>query len=198
MSTDNRYPLHWPTGWPVTEVRSESRFGTWNNRPSLAHSRDHLMAELKRMGADEIILSTNIELRKDGLPYSNRREPENPGAAVYFKWKDQDMVIASDKYDRVGCNVWAMYKTIEALRGIDRWGCSEMLNRAFTGFKALPEQASEGVQAWYNVLEVSQNASKSEIKAAHRRLVKKYHPDSPTGNAAKFQQVQSAYQQAIS
>ena len=48
---------------------------------------------------------------------------------------------------------------------------------------------------YYEVLGVSKNASKDEIKSAFRKLAKKYHPDiSKEENAEeKFKEVQEAY-----
>ena len=47
---------------------------------------------------------------------------------------------------------------------------------------------------YYDVLGVSKNASKDEIKSAYRKLAKKYHPDNKeTGNEAKFKEIQEAY-----
>ena len=48
----------------------------------MASETQELIWELKRLGARGMVLSTNVELRQDGLPYSNRRRPEDPGVAV--------------------------------------------------------------------------------------------------------------------
>lgn len=55
----------------------------------------------------------------------------------------------------------------------------------------------------YKILEIDRNASVSEIKAAHRKMVKKYHPDKlqhldeahRRGGEEKFKKVQEAYEQ---
>jgi hypothetical protein len=48
------------------------------------------------------------------------------------------MCFACDRWDSVADNVQAIRKTIEALRGIERWGTGDMVQRAFAGFVALP------------------------------------------------------------
>lgn len=45
----------------------------------------------------------------------------------------------------------------------------------------------------YSILGVSAMADKSEIKKKYRELAKKYHPDSPTGDASKFDDIQKAW-----
>jgi curved DNA-binding protein CbpA len=46
----------------------------------------------------------------------------------------------------------------------------------------------------YRLLGVGRDASLDQIKAAHRRLAKRYHPDAPDGNRSQFLAVQEAYQ----
>ncbi len=46
----------------------------------------------------------------------------------------------------------------------------------------------------YRVLGVTRGAGPEQIKAAHRRLAKAYHPDGSTGDARRFLAVQEAYQ----
>lgn len=73
----------------------------------------------------------------------------------------------------------AIGKTVEAMRGIERWGASDMLDRAFTGFEALaaPEQ-------WWQVLGVGQSASRDEISRAYREKARTAHPDQGGSDAA--------------
>jgi curved DNA-binding protein CbpA len=46
----------------------------------------------------------------------------------------------------------------------------------------------------YRVLGVLRGATAAEIKAAHRKLAKRYHPDGESGNEIRFLAVQEAYQ----
>lgn len=46
----------------------------------------------------------------------------------------------------------------------------------------------------YSVLGVSAIADKQEVKKKYRELAKKYHPDSPTGDASKFSEIQKAWE----
>ncbi len=171
--TELRYPLHWPEGWPRTPKPKPSQFDT-----RFAYARDGLMEEIRRLGGEQVILSTNVELRKDGLPYANTRNPTDPGAAVYFNLDGEPQVFACDRWTKVEDNIQAIRKTIEALRGIERWGSSEMLNRIYRGFKALPESGTATQnQAWWVVLQVSPDAPLKEIEKAYRARAKEIHPD---------------------
>lgn len=161
------YPLHWPQGWPRAKEPQNARFaGTF------AKIRDELFAEIERMGGQYIILSTNIPLRRDGMPYANQREPDDRGVAVYFERRGRQMVFACDRWNRVQDNMRAIQKTIDAIRGVERWGASEMMERAFQAFEALPSPKS----CW-EILGVRPGASHSEIEAAFRDKAKRAHPD---------------------
>lgn len=160
------FPLQWPGHQPRTKQRQRSQFNT-----SFANARDVLMAELGRMGARLPVLSTNVELRRDGLPYASQKEPEDPGVAIYFEWKGRPMAFACDRWDRVKDNVQAVRKTIEALRGLDRWGTGEMVDAAFRGFEALPPPN------WRGDLGLETDATLEDADRAYRGLARSAHPD---------------------
>ena len=96
------YPLQWPSAWPRTDTPQRSRFGV-----SFAVARDDLLSELELLGATDIVISANIELRRDGLPYANRPEPDDRGVAIYFVWHGRTQCIPVDRWDRVRDNVRA-------------------------------------------------------------------------------------------
>lgn len=183
------HPLYWPEGWTrtVPHWRVDSKF-----RNTFARARDDLLHEIELLrgrycrGADPV-LSTNVALRQDGLPYANQREPDDPGVAVYFRYQDRDMCFACDKYRRVWENMVAIQKTIEAIRGIERWGASDMMERAFRGFVALPHTD------WRATLENPRTLTEAEDNA--RRLMQQYHPDRG-GDRERFEQVVKARERA--
>lgn len=150
---------------------------------SINDGTGQILAELGRMGVPDcrVIISTNVPLRRDGQPYSGQKQPADPGVAVYFKLKDRPCVLACDKWDRVECNLWAIAKHIESLRGQDRWGVGT-IEQAFAGYAALP--APSGQTDWWVLLGVPRGATMESIKQVHRELAKRHHPD--VGGSADY------------
>lgn len=188
------YPLRWPAHWKRTHSysRKRSKFGVKSTHAASAL----LMDEMRKMRCTNIIVSSNLHLKPDGHPYA--RQPAldaDAGVAVYFKLKGEPMVIACDQYSKSWENLVALAKTVENLRGIDRWGCSELMRQAFTGFAALPPVGgTTSNEVWFTVLGVSENAPAEVVEAAYKALLKKVHPDIPiTGDAQKFTSVQAAW-----
>jgi hypothetical protein len=185
------YPLQWPIGRPRTP--DYRRKGDPFHMPG-GKVRHDLARELHKMKADNFVISSNLMVRNDGLPYAGQKAPEDPGTALYFTRKDKEICISCDQYASVEANLRAIGKTIEAIRGIERWGTEEMMDAAFSGFKALPESIILGAhtaRAWHEVLEVSPTASPEVRHAAYKRLLHKYHPDTG-GTQAQFEELQKA------
>lgn len=186
------YPLYWPESFPRTKHPEKSRFQT-----RFRDARDGLMEELRKMEAKNIVVSTNIPIKNDGLPYANQKEPPDRGVAVYFEWKGESYSLACDKWDKVGDNIQAIRKTIEAMRGLDRWGVSDMLQRTFSGFKALPDHTGAGKEAWWVVLGVDSNASEDVIRQAYHKKMKENHPDTEKGDNDLAVKINVAYKTAL-
>lgn len=182
------YPLHWPSHRPRTRYPERSRFKV----AGFARVRDSLMVELGRLGARNVVLSTNNPLKLDGMPYANRRQPDDQGVAIYFEYKKKAMCFACDRWDRIEDNIQAIHHTIEALRGIARWGSGDMLEAAFTGFQAL--EAPRG-REWWDVLQCRHDMDLPTIEAQYKRLARDHHPDNG-GSSEKMAELNAAIAQA--
>lgn len=145
-----------------------------------------VLDELEKLGVhqDDVIISTNLLTRLDGLPRSGQARPQDAGVAVYWQKsaKEPMRCMAIDRYDEVADNLAAIAATLDAMRAIERHGGAAILDRAFTGFTALP--APSQAQPWWQVLDISQTASVDEINAAWRRLSSIHHPDRGGSDAA--------------
>jgi len=190
------FPLHWPVGRGRTANYSR-RNGHLNKMPA-GRVRQLLSSELRKMGVSDYVISSNVAIRRDGLPYANQKAPEDPGVVLYFTRKGVDIAISCDAWQTVDANLRAVGLTIEAIRGMERWGTEEMIDRAFTGFKALPEAiivTEHTSRTWWEVLQVSQSADWDIIEAAYKRMLHKTHPDKG-GSDSAFQELQNAFKQA--
>ena len=63
---------------------------------------------------------------------------DDPGVAVYFTLPGKPMSMARDRYWDISQNLRSLGLAIEHLRGLERHGGAQMLERAFAGFAQLP------------------------------------------------------------
>lgn len=184
------YPLSWPIARKRSSYREPSRFDV-----TLGRARDEIVHQVEllagRGSVNRLVISSNLAVRNDGLPYANQRQPDDPGVAVYFVYKKRQMCFACDRWRKVEDNMQAIAKTIDALRGVARWGTGDMMEAAFTGFAALPDPHNRN---WRDVLG-KDIRTRDELDAIYRRLRSESHPDKG-GNADRFHDVQRAYEQA--
>jgi hypothetical protein len=133
------------------------------------------------------VITSDLPKRNDGLPYANA-SCSDPGIAVWWVENGRELVIACDRWTTVALNMRAIDLSLEALRGLDRWGASEMVRRAFAGFAALPPGAPEVPEKpvrrnWREVFVVlalghlANSDLLAIVKARHRKLIAEAHPD---------------------
>jgi hypothetical protein len=196
VSMREPFPLQWPDGWKRTTVvdRARSRFG-FRGQVSFSQARTELLLELERLGAANVVLTSDLPVRSDGLPYANGRA-DDPGIAVWFLLPDergnmQERVFACDKWRTHAENMTAIARSVEAMRGLDRWGAGDVVTRAFAGFNALPPGNGESAapqqpvkRSWREVFSIAkplEELSNSEllalVYARHRAAIKTAHPD---------------------
>lgn len=80
------FPLHWPEHIPRTPDQNR-RFGGFQVTPGQAMKS--LRDEVARSKGTGLIVSSNVPVRSDGMPYANAKEPADPGVAVYFTCGDK-------------------------------------------------------------------------------------------------------------
>lgn len=181
MSTPQRYPLSWPSGWQRTPYGrrrhaafSKRSLSGYKDRLGVGDGLARLTGELRRLGAQQIIISSNLQVRQDGLPYAGQpKRLDDPGIAVYFKLKGASRVLACDKWHSAADNMAAIAGHIEAIRAVDRYGVGT-LEQAFAGYQALPQQAA----SWFVVLEFAEPpTSWAAVEQRYLQLAQKHHPD---------------------
>lgn len=206
------YPLKWPAGWPRSQVQRSAKFHTvqgptaehaWKKKAELSvwDATQRILRALAQMGGKDVVISTDIPLRQDGLPMSNRRAPSDNGAAVYWMLDGESQCMAVDLYDRIADNLAAVAATIDAMRAIERHGGAQILKRAWMGLKALPASTAPvmtTVQAAEQLAKMAQLpgsatsvlASADEARRIARIATSHWHPDRNRGSQTEFLLVQ--------
>jgi hypothetical protein len=210
----NAYPLQWPVGWKRTppadrtwaRFKKAGRYAGYGDQKryvsqrdlTIAEGRKRVLEQLARMGLtrDDVVISANLVLRMDGEPRSDQKAPADPGVAVY--WQEASgarRVMAIDQYTLVQDNLAAIAATLDAMRAIERHGGAMILERAFTGFAALPAPGAK--REWWEVLGIDRSATVEAIRGAYRVLASKHHPDKPGGSHEKMAELNAAQEAAL-
>lgn len=190
--TAQAYPLQWPEGWPRTpsDRRGGSRFGKNIGFNQISK----LQNELRLLGAQNVVISSNVPLRQDGLPYASetKRRYDDPGVAVYFTLKGKALSMARDRYSTPWENIRSLILAIDAIRSIERHGGSTMMERAFAGFAAIAPP--DWKKPWREVFGVTPDW-RGDISALYREKARNRHPDAG-GNDQLMAELNVAYQEA--
>jgi hypothetical protein len=192
------YPLWWPDGWPRTAPgarENDHRFHGKSYRLNMGRARDQLLAELRLLGAKGLVVSTNVELRLDGLPYSETRHIADPGVAVYFTLDGEQLVMARDQFVTVAGNLRTLTLAVEAMRQLERHGGRMMMKRAFRGFLAItpPNWKKPWRQTFGKPPDWT--GTRAEIDRTYREKARLCHPDAG-GSDTMMAELNVAYEEA--
>lgn len=185
MSTTKAYPLQWPSGWPRTAYRETARFKT-----KLSAALSFLHHEIGLMGGKNLILSSNCTLGTES--------PKDPGVVAYFTLRETAIAIPCDRWNKVHDNVKAIGLTVEAMRGMERWGAKHMITAMFQGFKALPERTG---QSCWEILGIEYDphiTTEDTVMLAWRSKANSAHPDKPGGSHESMTALNEAKDIALS
>lgn len=213
MTDANRYPLSWPAGWPRTKARdrkpatfTETKAASLSTGRRIAGpvsmptARNRLWQQIEALGVpyDSAILSTNMQLTSMGEPRADRRQPDDPGVAVYFKLHGKDRVLACDRWDSVPGNIAAIAQHIDAIRRVDRYGVGT-LDQAFAGYDALPPPGASNRPPWRKVFDITWDAEVTTdlLQQRYRHKARTMHPDVPGGSHEAMAQLNEARDAAL-
>jgi len=185
------YPLQYPLQQERTVNPTRARFITG----SVSKAGNKLLKELLLLGAENLIISSNLTIRLTGDGFYANQRVEDSGIAIYFKLNGDNKVMACDKWDRAEHNLWALYLSVQAIRGLDRWGGSEFLDGLFRGFKALPTGVTITPQSieYFNGI-----TDMNELRVKYKELARKLHPDMKDGDIDKFKTMKNQYEDIAS
>lgn len=187
--------LSWPIGWPRTPASERINNSAFKVTPDKAYRE--LRRELLRLADDDnIVISSNMPIRLDGMPYAeaSAQRLKDPGVAVYFTMGGKPMAMARDAFILPGQNVRSLGLAVEALRAVERHGGSYMMARSFQGFAELP---APGSIHWSTVLKVPRTATRLQITEAYLRLAQERHPDKAGGSDTMMAELNAARDQAL-
>lgn len=186
------YPLCWPASVKRTMDgnRRASPFGKGSyQKPTVSAAVREVKRELHLWGIPEhsVCISTNVTVGSENA--------KDPGVAVYFTNGKKPMCVAADKWTRVGCNLRAIAKTLEALRAFDRWGVTTG-EQLLSHFTALPAPGDVQARTCWTVLEIAPTQSHSAINNAWKLRALVCHPDITTGSHELMTELNTARDQA--
>lgn len=182
------YPLAWPEGWPRTGAGLRERWPA-SPPPAVAKALAEVQDELRRLGVTNVVLSSNVSLGAEN--------PSDPGVVAYGLYQKQQIAIPCDRWSTVGGNLRAIARTIEAMRGMERWGAKHMIMAMFQGFVALPS-AGPGQRHWREVLDFVgiDKPDRGALEIHRRSLAMKAHPDRG-GSTDRMAEINAAFDQAV-
>lgn len=155
--------------WPPHKPRASQRIGSPFKQPHIDREELRIRDELKRWRITKWMLSRNHQRLFAG----------DPAVAVW--WEDPEdkslRCIACDCYRDMASNAHAIYLTLDALRGVERWGAYTTEEATEGARLALPPPADAAGPPWWEVLGVERDWPLAAIEAVYRTKVEKAHPD---------------------
>lgn len=201
-----------PVVWsrPITPVDQRRGRGTF--KATWTETQAMLRLELDRLHAHNVVLAadfTEADLKADGLPRANARQPQFPGVEIFFDSVHGPLVYGTDTHVFWQHNVRAIALSLQALRSVDRYGVTRA-SEQYKGWRVLTAGPVEhtlpgGMTRHEAALFVAQHSGRVDVAATAamiedsreiaisyaRTAAKRLHPDAG-GSSALFDQLQRA------
>lgn len=187
---------HWPH--PDTRPRRPRRTfkASWSDTLNL------LERELDHLDAGNIVIQADFaedDIRLDGWPRANARQPSHPGIIVSFESGYGPLQYATDSHEYWQHNLRGIALGLQALRAVDRYGITRS-GEQYKGWNALPmstggpttvEQAATIIASYSPAHPEDVIRDDVMRRSAIREALRQSHPDHG-GNSSAFDLVQRA------
>jgi len=109
-------PLAWPLGWPRTSLAKRLGDKRITDPPgAMSRARLELLEQLARAGAEDVTISTNRRLRRDGWPSGEGRRPEDDAIVACFTLGGRRLAMACDRFIGGDENVLAISQVLASV-----------------------------------------------------------------------------------
>ncbi len=128
-----------PLRWVEPSTQANRRRSRYAFKAGWASTLDLLERELHYLGAKDLVIEADFgeaDIRLDGMPRANARQPVHPGVRIFFDSKYGSLVYATDSCSFWQHNVRSIALGLEALRAVDRYGVTRR-GEQYTGWKAI-------------------------------------------------------------
>lgn len=195
-------PLIW-TDRNTWDRRSRGTFkATWSSTLRL------LETELHHLDARNVVIQADFaehDLRIDGMPKANARQPNHPGIRIAFDSTHGPLTYSTDSCEYWQHNVRSIALGLQALRAVDRYGVTKR-GEQYQGWAQLPAgngSAPSSMTKLDAVRLVAEHAGVGFIASMDisdqvamrlhfRRARANAHPDRNAGDSAAFLQLEHA------
>jgi hypothetical protein len=174
-----------PLRWAEASTPASARRSRWTFKAGWQDTLDLLARELEHLKARDVVIEADFreqDLRLDGMPRANARQPEHPGVRIAFESRYGPLVYSTDSCAFWQHNVRSIALGLEALRAVDRYGVTKR-GEQYTGWKELSSAPADvplsEVDAW-GVLSRLARLGPDDLPSDERiiSLARRYaHPD---------------------
>jgi hypothetical protein len=187
--------------WQGEFTKPYLRRSRWTFKAGWSDTLGLLDRELSQLGAKELVIEADFresDIRLDGMPRANARQPEFPGVRIAFESKHGPLVYQTDTCTYWQHNVRSIALGLEALRAVDRYGITSRAEQ-YTGFKAIdsgPGITTEDAQgllvAWAGREDERWPLVPDDQKKLVRQARANAHPDRHGGDHTHWNFVEGA------
>lgn len=182
---------------PMTVEPSYKNLGRCSIRPTHTDSMKAIRYELARIGATDVIIEAGFaehQIRNDGYPYSGAKPNHSTVRISFRRGGKTPMAMTCGGHSEWYFNVYLIAKTLEALRAVDRYGCTQG-GEQYEGWSQLPpppppaDPTPGRAQEWRGVASARRwmgdlcgMPEGTPIEVLYRECAKKAHPDAGGSN----------------